>query len=229
MKKQLSVISCQLSVKKLPGCCFFFILFFTFHFSLFTPAFAGSVNDTVDEMQKKFSKVSGITGKFSQTSYIKDLEQTQKYSGAFHIKKPSRMMWEYDKPRDEKVLIRDTDTWIYKRSENQVIKTRFSKDAYSQVPIALLESFENMKRDFHITMPGENALNLVPKNKTGFVKMIVLERAEGDFPIKMFTLIDTYENVIMIELKDLKINPGLEDSFFKFEMPPGAEVFDMTR
>ena len=226
MKRTLSAVRSPLSVKKTS---LFIVLIFILHFSICTSASAASVNDTVDEMQKKFAKISDITGKFSQTSYIKDLEQTQKYSGTFYIKKPLRMMWEYDKPRDEKVVIRDTDTWIYKKADNQVIRTRFSKDAYSQVPIALLESFENMKEDFHVTMPGENALNLVPKHKTGLVKMIVLERAEGDFPIKMFTMIDTYGNVIMIELQDLKINPGLEDSFFIFKMPPGVEVFDMTR
>ncbi len=190
---------------------------------------AAGVDETVSMIEKKFSGISDLKGVFSQTSYIKDLEQTQEYSGNFFIKKPSRMMWEYNKPRDEKVVIRDMDTWIFKESENQVIKTRFSKEAYSQVPLALIESFENIRNDFDVTMPEKNALNLVPKHKMGFIKMLVLETKEGDFPLKMFTIIDTYGNIIMIELERIKINPGLDDSFFMLKIPPGAEVFDMNR
>jgi len=226
MERQLTVDSSRLTVKKL---CVLFASLLTVVCLLCGSAYAASVNDTVDEMQKIFSGINDIRGKFSQTSYIKDIEQTQKYSGSFYIKKPSRLMWEYNKPRDEKVVIRDMDTWIYKKAENQVIKTKFSRDAYSQVPIAILESFEHMKDDFYVTMPDRNALNLVPKQKTGFVKMIVLERAQGAFPVKMFTLIDTYGNVIMIELDGVEVNRGLEDSLFIFKIPPGAEVFDMNR
>ena len=45
----------------------------------------------------------------------------------------------------------------------------------------------------------------------------------------MFTIIDTYGNIIMVELEQVKINPGLEDSLFIFNIPPGAEVFDMNK
>ncbi len=55
---------------------------------------AGNLSMTVNEIQNKLSKINDITGRFSQTSYIKDLEQTQKYSGSFFIKKPFQMMWE---------------------------------------------------------------------------------------------------------------------------------------
>jgi outer membrane lipoprotein carrier protein len=190
---------------------------------------ASTTNDMVDAIQKKLAKINDIKGTFSQKSYIKDLEETQHYSGTFFIKKPFYMMWQYDKPRDEKVIIRDTETWIYKRSQNQVIKTKFTKEAYSQVPIALLTSLENIKADFDITRPTESALQLVPKRRIGFIKTLVIETTSGDFPIKMFTIFDTYGNIIMIELKNVRINPGLDDSLFIFKIPSGAEVYDLTQ
>ena len=49
------------------------------------------------------------------------------------------------------------------------------------------------------------------------------------FPIKMFTIIDTYGNIIMIELKEIKTNLGLDISTFIFKVPQGAEVFDMSK
>ncbi|HDH53212.1 MAG TPA: outer membrane lipoprotein carrier protein LolA [Nitrospirae bacterium] len=210
----------------------FFLIFILLiaHYSLFIGVAAASdVDEVVDRVQKKFAGIIDIKGTFVQKSYIKDIEQTQEYSGTFFIKKPSRMMWEYAAPRDEKVIINNLDTWIYKKSQNQVIRTKFTKEAYSQVPIALLGSIENIRADFDITMPEKNALQLAPKHRVGFIKTIVLEITPGEMPVKMFTIFDTYGNIIMIKLRDVKINSGLDDSMFIFKTPPGAEVFDLSQ
>ncbi len=181
------------------------------------------------QLQDKYAEIKDIKGTFIQKSYIKDLEDTQEYSGSFSIKKPSQMMWEYGAPRDEKVIINDQTTWIYKQSQNQVIKTKFTKEAYSQVPVALLGSFEKIDTDFDITQTAENSLQLIPKRKIGFMKTLVIETDSGEMPVKMFTIFDTYGNIIMIELKDVQTNPGLDESIFTFTVPPGAEVYDMSK
>lgn len=191
--------------------------------------FAESVDEVVGRVQKAFAEIKDIKGDFVQTSFIKDLEQTQKYEGSFIMKKPSRMMWEYKSPRDEKVVVKDTEAWVYKKSENQVIKTGFSKESYSSAPMTIMENFENIRKEFDISMPEKNALNLIPKHKMGFVRMMVMETSPEGFPLKMFTIIDTYDNIIMIELDNIKVNPGLDDSLFIFKVPPGAEVFDMNK
>ncbi|MBL7031622.1 MAG: outer membrane lipoprotein chaperone LolA [Nitrospira sp.] len=224
-----SANSYQLSAKKILISFVLLTFIFTFNSLVATSAGAAGVDETVDMIQNKFAKITNLTGSFSQTSYIKDLEETQEFSGTFFLIKPSLMMWEYANPRDEKVVINDTETWIHKKSQNQVIKTTFSKEAYSQVPIAILQSFENIRDDFDITMPEENALQLIPKRKIGFIKTLVMETGTAGFPIKMFTIIDTYGNIIMIELKNIKINPGLDASIFIFKVPEGAEVFDMSK
>lgn len=220
-----STVSRRLSAKN------FYITFLPLLLVLFfsLDAAAANVDDTVALIQNKYAGISDIKGSFLQKSYIKDLEEKQEYSGVFFIKKPSKMMWEYSAPRDEKVLINDLDTIIYKKSLNQVIRTKFTKESYSQVPIALLASLDNIRDDFDITMPEGNALQLVPKRKIGFIKTLVLETTDGDFPIKMFTIFDTYGNIIMIELNNVRINPGLDDSVFSFTVPPDAEVYDMSR
>lgn len=138
-------------------------------------------------------------------------------------------MWEYAAPRDEKVVINDLNTWVYKKSPNQVIKTKFTREAYSQVPIALVASLENIRDDFDITMPDKHALQLMPKRKIGFIKTIVLELASGDMPVKMFTIFDTYGNIIMVELKNVQTNAGLNDTIFSLKIPEGAEVYDMSQ
>ncbi len=244
MKKQLSVISCQLSVnpvrklgqdflsngvkKILISHFLFLILLITGYWLLVTAASAATVDDVVERIQKKYSGIQDIQGRFSQTSYIKDLDRVERYEGNFFIKKPFSMKWAYSKPRDEEVIIRDANAWIYKKSEKQVLKTAFSKDAYGQVPIALLSSLGNLKADFDITMIKEDNLELKPKRQMGFIKKIFFEVSSGDFPVKTFSIFDIHGNKIVIAVKDVTINSGLKDSFFIFKAPPGVEVFDLN-
>jgi outer membrane lipoprotein carrier protein len=245
--KQRSALSSQLSRKKYftpekqtcrhsrlrSGIHIIFLLGILFWIPAFAgmtcPVFALSDNDIVNDIQKKFSAIKDLKGTFSQTSYLKDLEKTEKYSGTFYIKKPYAIMWEYNSPRDEKVFVNKTDTWIYKKSQKQAIKTRFSKETYSQVPIALLSSLDDLRTDFDISHADEGHLNLKPKKQMGTIREIVVETGPGSFPVRSLTAIDQYGNIIMIELGDIKINSGLEDSLFTFNPPPGVEVFDMSQ
>ncbi len=210
---------------------FFFLSVFLFPVTCYlSPVMASeTANDAVNRIQKEFELIKGISGRFAQKSYIKDLEQTHEFNGTFSLKKPGKMMWEYESPRDEKVVIKNKETFIYKKSQNQVIRTKFSEESYSQVPIAMLESFDNIRNDFDISMPEKNALQLIPKQKIGHIKTVIMETSKKDFPINMFTILDTYGNIIMIELKNIKTNPGLKDELFDFQIPEGAEVFDMSQ
>jgi len=200
---------------------------FTFHFSLFT--FASSVDNVVSELQKKYSGIQDMKGKFSQKSYLKDLEKVETYEGEFFIKKPFSMRWKYSKPRDEEVIIRDSGTWVYKESEKQAFKTAFNKDSYNQVPIALLSSLGDLTADFDITMIKEGTLELKPKRTMGYINTVYIDVVSRDFPVKTLTLLDVYGNKIVIEMKNVKLNTGLEDSFFTFKLPPGTEVFDLSQ
>jgi len=194
-----------------------------------TAVHAASIDDIVNGLQKRLSEIHDVKGTFSQTSYLKDLEKTEKYSGDFYIKKPSGVMWEYNAPRDEKVIMNGKDTWIYRQALKQAIKTRFSREAYSQVPIALLNSLENLSADFDITVMEDETLTLKPKHQMGFIREIGIKTSPKNFPVRTLKVFDVYGNVITIELANIKTNSGLADSLFTFTPPQGVEIFDMNQ
>jgi len=211
---------------------FLFLIFFSLFILCFSPiasAGAESADDIVNRIEKKYGEIHDIQGTFTQTSYLKDLERTEKYSGNFFIKKPSMFRWKYALPRNEEVIISGSEIWMYKASEKQAMKSKFNKSAYSQLPIAMLESLEMMKTDYEIKKTEEGLLELVPKQAMGVIKKIHLAIASGEFPIKTLTIFDTYGNTIILTLKDVKINPGLDDSLFIFKIPEGVEVHDFSQ
>ncbi|MDP3296957.1 MAG: outer membrane lipoprotein carrier protein LolA [Thermodesulfovibrionia bacterium] len=197
--------------------------------SIVSTSHASTVDEVVGRIQKTYGEIKDVQGRFSQTSHIKDLDRTERYEGEFFIKKPSSMRWNFSKPRDEEVIIRENDIWIYKKSDKQVLKSAFSKDAYSQVPIALLNNFGDLKNDFDIKLIKDDALELTPKRRMGFINKLLLEINSTDFPVKTFSVFDVYGNKIDITVKDVKINSGLEDSIFTFKLQPGVEIFDLNQ
>lgn len=197
--------------------------------SLYAVADAAEAHNVVDRIEKKLEGISDIQGEFVQTSYLKDLDRTERYSGEFYVKKPSRLKWRYSDPRDEDVLISGDNIWIYKASEHQVVKSTFNGNELSQVPLALLESLEDIDSDYTAEIDGNDVLILVPKQRMGFIKSLSLDITTGEFPISAFTIFDTYGNRNVIELKNVKVNPGLADSLFEFTVPLGAELFDYSR
>jgi len=229
--KQLSVPSCQLPGyrDKSAFICLTILFLIPLFLSIISSASAASVDELVSRIQKKYAEVHDIQGVFYQINDNKDMERRDTYSAKFYIKKPSRMRWEYGAPRDEEVLISGDEMWIYQKSEKTVGKVRFSKDAYNIAPIAMLQSMENLKVDYEIKMTAEDTLELVPRQQMGSIKSLRLTIDPGDFPIKTLAIFNLNGNSNVFHLKDVKINPGLEDSFFIFEMPSGAELFDYSR
>ncbi|MBI5025595.1 MAG: outer membrane lipoprotein chaperone LolA [Nitrospirae bacterium] len=203
-----------------------FTLFFISHLLFFTSSFA--FGDNVERIQKEYEGIQDLQGRFIQRSYIKDLERTEKYEGRFFIKRPLKMRWEYSRPRDEEVVISDTDIWIYKKMQKQAIKGKFSSDTYGQAPIALLSGFGDLKKDFDTTRIKEGVFELNPKGKMGLIKKIILEVNNEGFPIKSFKLIDVYGNTVDVTVKDVRINQGFKDSYFIFKAPPGVEVYELN-
>jgi outer membrane lipoprotein carrier protein len=225
--------SLNFSASKLLNFC---LLLFTVLCSLFTAVYApassvggSDVDDAVSRIQKKYAEIKDMRGNFSQTSNLKDLDRIEKYEGKFFIKKPYSMRWMYSNPRDEEIIIRDTETWIYKKSAKQVLKSSSGKESNRQVPVAMLSSIETLKTDFDIAMIKKDILEVKPKHQIGSIKKIILELSSADFPIKAFTIFDINDNKIDVVIKDVKINTGIEDSFFIFKAPPGVEVYDFTQ
>lgn len=229
--KRLSAVSHRSSVKRTAVHQAELVLFaiFTACCVIISGGYSATTDEMVDGIQKKLSGINSYKGTFTQVSYLKDLEKTETYAGMFFIKKPSGIMWEYKAPRDEKVIINGTETWIYKKAQKQAIRTRLGKEAYGQVPIALLKDMGNLRTDYEVTLAGQDTLHLVPKSQMGTVREIFLRTDEGSFPVRSIRVLDLYGNIITIELADVKTNCELDDSLFVFTAPLGVEVFDLSQ
>ncbi len=193
----------------------------------FLPAvsFASDVEDNIAKIQKAYEEIKDLKGSFVQKSIIKDLNKTEIYKGEFFIKPPLKMKWIYKGKTAQDLIINNDTVLIIKKAENQAYKSKFDRSTYGQTPVALLSGFGNVKEEFNVSGKGETLI-LKPKKPMGNVTSIAIVVSDSEFPIRSFTINDTYSNVIEIVLKDVKINTGLKDSLFDLTLPKGVNLFE---
>jgi outer membrane lipoprotein carrier protein len=203
-----------------------FLIFVSFF--VFTPAFAGDADDKISGIQKAYEDIKDMSGDFVQKSFIKDLKRTETFKGQFFIKRPMKMKWSYKGENAQDVLINNDLITIYQKKEKQAFRGKFDRDTYGQAPIALLSGFGKIREEFAVS-DQKGRLVLKPKKPMGEIISIEIETAEGEFPIKSFTINDSFSNRIEMTLKDVKINSGLEDTFFELTLPKGVPVFEQDQ
>ena len=205
------------------------LFLFSVNLFLFSPSLAGEVDDKIAGIQKAYANIKDMSGGFVQKSFIKDLKRTETFKGQFFIKRPMKMKWSYKGENAQDVLINNDLITIYQKTEKQAFKGKFDRDTYGQAPIALLSGFGKIQEEFAVSDQKER-LVLKPKKPMGEIISIEIETAvEGEFPIKSFTINDSFSNRIEMTLKDVRINSELEDTFFELTLPKGVTVFEQNQ
>ena len=65
------------------------LIIFNLSFVISTASSSELVEELVRNIEEKAAAIKGISGSFSQESFLVDLERTETYAGRFFIKKPS--------------------------------------------------------------------------------------------------------------------------------------------
>lgn len=185
---------------------------------------ASPSDEGIARIQKAYEGIRDMRGSFIQKSIMKDLKKTETFKGSFFIKRPMKMKWSYEGSSPQDVVINNDEIIIYQKREKQAFQGRFDRDTYGQAPVALLSGFGNIQDEF--TVSGKRGkLLLKPKKPMGGIVSIEIELSDGAFPIKTFTVTDAYSNRITMDLRDIKINSGLEDAMFNLALPKDVTIF----
>ena len=186
-------------------------------------ASAETAEESVLKIQNSYASLKDVKGKFVQKNYMKDIGSTLSYSGNFIIKRPGRMKWIY---KDQEILIKDGMVLLYDKSQKSAYKSRFDRSTFGTTPVALLEDFGDITKEFDITAK-KGRLHLKPKNPMPGISFIEIEPSpDSTFPIKSFTIVDTSSNRIDILLKDVEPNTNIGDSEFTINLPQGVKPLE---
>lgn len=194
-------------------------------------ASALTAEEVADKVQATYRSFSDLQAGFVQRATNRLSGMSQEASGRLFLKWPGKMRWEYETPEPRLFLIDGKTLWSYSPTERQAVAQDIS-GALSTSPIGILFGLSSLRRDFRVRTilhagvrdSREYLLDLAPKGQDLSFKRVILAVDRESFLIQRLTVFDLYGNTTVVDLSDLKVNPGLKDGLFQFSPPPGTDV-----
>lgn len=185
----------------------------------------------IDSLQKSYDSAIDFMADFRQETEVKTLNRNIKSWGKVYFKRPGKMLWRYEDPKDQWVLADGKYLYYYQPEQKQVLRSPFKNAFRSDVPLSFLLGIGNLKRDFKTVVKGQEqgdyVLQLSPKTDMGGMGDVVLGVNPRSFDIRWARVKDATGNLSTIRFSNMRKGAGLKDSLFGFKAPEGADIVDL--
>ena len=198
------------------------------------------LDNVLAEMEKANEAFKTLKADIVYTRTITLLESTEVSQGEMNYKKPKKLYLKFNPPRNEINIVDGKYIWVYHPTEKQAEKYEMDKNKQSSRGVSFFdfgygESVNEAKRDYKITLLDKKEndkkrfyiLDLSPKNPKSQYSDIRLWVEEGFWlPSKIELYESDGEVVNVIELKNIKLNKGMSDKLFVFDVSRGVEIIE---
>jgi outer membrane lipoprotein carrier protein len=192
---------------------------------------SNSAEAIVDRLQKSYDATADFTADFRQENEVKTLNRTLKASGKVSFKRPGKMLWRYDEPKEQFVLADGKHLYFYQPEQNQVIKTPLKNAFRGDIPLSFLLGLGNLKKEFNAALKSTDeksyVLRLEPKGEAGGFSEILLAVDKSSSDILWVSIRDAAANLTTIRFSGMRKGVGLNDSLFQVQIPKGADVVEL--
>ncbi len=191
----------------------------------------------LSQVQERYSGLDSLSGDFRQESYVAALDEGEASSGAMVFAKPGRMRWTYKAPREQEVVIRNRELWLYQVDKQQVMIDDIGQVLLSNLPVSFMMGIGDLGRDFELKGacrgPDGVVLNLVPqksrasKDQTQELEGFQLLVDDAQKLPKGAKITSLGGNITAIVFSNLKVGTSqVEDGRFVLDLPKGVDVMD---
>ncbi|BBO16791.1 periplasmic chaperone, LolA [Candidatus Brocadia pituitae] len=198
------------------------------------------LDEVLAEVEKANNAFKTLKADITFTRTITLLESTEVSKGEMNYKKPKRLYLKFHPPRNEINVVDGKYVWVYHPVEKQVERYSMERGKQSSQGLSFFEfgygeSVQAVKKDYNITLveirdEGKKRfyiLDLLPKDPKSQYSNIRLWVQEGFWLPERIELYESAGEVVnSIELKNIKLNKGLSDKLFIFDVPRGVEIIE---
>ncbi len=185
--------------------------------------------DVLEKIKKKYDTIQDARLKFSQRVTFERTNLEQSSKGTLFLKNGNRYRLELG---EQTIVTNGTIVWSYSQATNQVIIDKFKMDERLLTPEKVLTG---APEDFIPSSLGKErigdmdviALKLVPRDDRSFLSLLKLWVDGSSWLIRRAEVVDANGKTTEYEIEDVKMNIGLDDDLFTYEIPAGADVVDL--
>ncbi|MDE0004093.1 MAG: outer membrane lipoprotein chaperone LolA [Rhodospirillaceae bacterium] len=146
-------------------------------------------------------------------------------SGTFSLKRPNRFLWSYSEPFEQQVVADAENLWIHDVELEQVTVSPL-EGAIASSPAMLLSGDGQVRDGFEVVeTSGDGTIawvSLAPIEPGVDFRSVQVGFDAGE--LFALVLIDALGQVTSIQFRNMAVNLDIEDEFFRFEPPAGADV-----
>ena len=185
-------------------------------------------------IQKQYQSIRSFSGRFVQSSHRADSETgPKKAEGLVSYKRPGKMRWLYEAPEEQLLVTNGQTMWLYDPLLENVTVQKLEKITEGTA-LSFLLGFGNLQTDFIHRGITKNLLNgqdglileLEPKKSTANLAFIQLNVHPETYNLQTIALMDQQNNYRTIQLKNVKYNLEIQDSYFEFKVTNDMELIE---
>ena len=192
-------------------------------------ASADTAKEIMQNVKKKYDSIEDADLKFVQKTTFGLSKIEQRSTGTLVFKKGNK----YRVVTENQTIVTDGETvWSYSAANNQVLIDNFKMDENAFSPERILSGAPG---DFGAVLLGEDrvgktetvVVKLTPGDGHSTIKAMKLWVDNSTWLIRKAEISDVNGKDTEYTVTDIKINSGIEDSEFTYQVPGGAEVVDL--
>jgi outer membrane lipoprotein carrier protein len=183
--------------------------------------------DPAQELNQHLSEFNSMTAQFSQVLYDANGKAMQKSSGEMALKRPGKFRWDLKNPNPQLLIADGNTVWVYDRDLKQATHQKMDQNNTSSAASLLSGSVGDVESRFNVTYPKNETKNgqwfmLKPKNKNDMFQWVELHFVNNT--LADMRLYDNMDTLTDFHFSNVKVNPTLDESLFKFKAPKGVEI-----
>ena len=190
--------------------------------------------DLLPLIQKQYQSIQSFSGRFIQSSHRADTETgPKKAEGLVAYKRPGKMRWLYEAPEEQLLVTNGQTMWLFDPLLENVTVQKLEKITEG-TSLSFLLGLGNLQTDFIHREISKNLLigkdglivELEPKKSTANLAFIQLNVHPETYNLQTIALMDQQNNYRTIQLKNVKYNLEIQDSYFEFKVTNDMEIIE---
>ena len=174
-------------------------------------------------LNKLLSNTKSMTANFTQTTKG---ASNGTFKGTMSVQRPNNFRWETTSPSEQFIVANSSSLWIFDKELEQATKQSVDNQVGNTPALLLSGDPSKIDKNFKITQPysTKNYYVLYPKSTSASFKNLSVSFSGGK-PV-MMVLNDTLGQTTSINFSNIKLNPTINSSQFKFTPPKGVDIIN---
>lgn len=182
-------------------------------------------------IQRQYETITSFQAEFTQELRVAASREADERRGKLFYQHPGLIRWESTDPEPELLIVGAEEVWNYFAEEEIAYRYSSREVLGSAMVLRILSGQARLEEDFltEETLDDSGAfrqIRLVPRNPEPNLVEATIWVDPATFLLHQVLAVDFYGNTNQITLHNLRLNPDLDPSLFKFAPPTGVEVQD---